>query len=508
MSPYGTKNFPAAIRPSRSKAAAALLAAGLLRMGLFPSPGFADANPNQEIDRPYTLRLEDPLVLEGEIARQIRSDGPMSFIFPRPCFSELDSSKVCGESHGFTYLDPVRNRRLSVSPVAGYQYRYRGENVNAFEGGGRISGGTGIISFQLDARTFTEMHEDPIPVSYDREPVDRQDQKSSGSVAYSSFSRYRAAVAFDFPWARIAAGRDAVHWGPGLITNLSFNRNAVPFNQATWLSHIGPISVISLYGRLAIDGDSLGGYDHNLNTRSIYAHRYEWQASKNLLLGVSEQLVVYNQEDPFAFIPVIPLFILKGTGVERANNGNISTDFAYRFPGLATVYSEFLIDDLQSPTSIFNDYWGNKWAWMAGVHLVHGVPGGNAGLVLEYSRVEPWVYTHYRPGTAQTANAGIPLGNPLGANSQWIAIKPYFKGAGNWFASAQADFIWKGADLGSFLNDTIVDESIPKSFLQGVDGPEIRVTPAVSYKWRSVFVEAAATLARRTGLSARIQYQY
>jgi hypothetical protein len=51
-------------------------------------------NANQPLDHPYTLRNSGPYLLEAEYHRMIESDKPRSYIFPRPCFSEVDSSQV------------------------------------------------------------------------------------------------------------------------------------------------------------------------------------------------------------------------------------------------------------------------------------------------------------------------------------------------------------------------------------------------------------------------------
>lgn len=478
-----------------------------LLLVLQTTTGFAAGNHYLPLDRPFTSRNAEPSLVEREMARQIGSDGPMSFIFPRPCKSMLDSSSVCGDPRGFSYRDSGRGREISVAPLAAYEVRLGEEGVHAFEAGTKLWGGSGPISFLLDARMFTELHDEQDHPSYDREFVERQDEEASGSVAYSSYSRYRSNLSADFAWGRLTAARDAIHWGPGLITNLSFNQDALPFNHLSWTSHLGPVSVISLYGHLAIHGDSLGTFNRSKDSRSLYAHRYEWRAAPNLVIGMSEQLVLYETEEPFAFAPVVPLFILKGTGLERNNNGNISGDLAWRITGHVLAYSEFFIDDIQSPTSLFDDNWGNKWAWMTGVHGSWSLPLGQAGLVVEYSRVEPWVYTHYISATAQAANGGHPLGNPLGPNSQWMALRPYLRGKGGWYASAQADLTWKGHDLGSGMNDIEPDEAGPKSFIEGVGSPLIRVRPQLAYGWKSIHLETSAILGSDTEFSARLHWQ-
>jgi hypothetical protein len=467
--------------------------------------GEAVLNYNLPLDRPYTLRNASPQPLERESGRQIRSAGPFSFIFPRPCLSALDSGTVCGGLHGFQYLDSARGRALSVSPIGGYEYRYSDENVNAFDGGVLTTGASGPVSFYLDARMFTETHERFDHRSFDREFVERQDEKASGTVAYSSFSRFRSNLSYDLPWGRFTVARDAAHWGPGLFTNLSFNANAIPFNQLTFTTHLGPLSVQSLYGRLALDTN--WETDTTGDTRSIYAHRYEWRATPNLLLGISEQLVLHKREAPFAFVPIVPLYIAKAAENEHLNNGNIAGDAAYRIPGIGLLYTEFLIDDLQSPTALFNDYWGNKWGWMIGGHWVGEWAGRDFGCVGEYSRVEPWVYTHKEPRTAQTAHFNQPLGNPLGPNSQAVILKGYLRQADSWYLSTRIDLTWKGTDPGSSIDDIQRDEAT-KSFLAGVEEPDWMVHPYVWYRWNHVaaFCELGFGTRVESRLGAQLQY--
>lgn len=469
------------------------------------------ASPNLPLDHPTTLKNREPFLVEREYHRMIEAGGPASFILPRPCERSLDSSRVCEDPSGWTFQDSARGQALSLSPVAGYEFRRLQDHANAFDFGAVASGYTGPMSFRLDARMFTELHEDFQHPSYDREIVDRQDVQASGSVAYSSYSRYRASLGYDSPWGRWTVGRDAVHWGPALFTNLTFNQASVPFNLAAWATDLGPVSIITIYGQLTIHGDSLGTLNYSHDTRSLYAHRYEWRATGDLLLGLGEQLVAFDREEAFAFIPIIPLFILKGTGLESSNNGNISADISYRLRGRGRLYSEFFIDDLQSPTSLFNDFWANKWAWMAGAHFIRSIKGVEAGAILEYSRVEPWVYTHYDPNSAQAANQGHPLGNPLGPNSQSLIQKVYTRKKESWYASLMLEMQWKGKDLGSGLNDSVTKavEERPKEFIQGIDSPDLLFTPyAKILLFGRTYAEAELRMGRNWRAVFRAQAWY
>jgi hypothetical protein len=440
----------------------------------------ADANPNQPLDRPYTLRNLEPFLVEAEHHRIIGSDKPWSDILPRPCVSVLDSSQACPEAGRLRYRNDAAGRSLVFMPLAGYEYRYLDENASTVDFGVVTSGQSGPVSFYLDARMFSEFHEKADHASFDREPLDRQDEQTSGSLAYSSFARYRTNLNYDWSWGRLSAGRDAAQWGPGLFSNLVFHQDAVPFNQLSFTTHLGPLTVQSLYGELIIGED----WETNTSTdsRHLYAHRYELRALPNLLLGVSEQLILYDKSAPFAFLPVVPLFIAKYSEKERLNNGNLAADVSYRFPGWATLYSEFLIDDLQSPGSFFDDNWGNKWGWMAGGHVIRDAGARQTGAILEYARIEPWVYTHYRPNSAQTANFDRPLGNQDGPNSQSITAKAYLRQGRNIYASLMGRWVWKGVDSGSSVLDIHTEGRKEKVFLGPGTRLRFRISPMLSYR--------------------------
>jgi hypothetical protein len=223
------------------------------------------------------------------------------------------------------------------------------------------------------------------------------------------------------------------------------------------------------------------------------------------MVGISEQMVLYEEEAPFAFIPVVPLFILKGDGWERFNNGNIAGDFCYRIPGLASFYSEFLIDDVQSPASLFDDHWGNKWAWMAGIHVNRNIASSSVGIIAEFSRIEPWVYSHYLPGTAQSANAGYPLGNQAGPNSMTTILKAYMRQEGRWYAGIECKRGWKGTGLGSSLDDPSEPDPPPKkNFLEGAGPASLELAAVASYRLGFVGFSASASLLDDPSLIGRI----
>ena len=469
------------------------------------SLGWGLPNYNLPLDRPLTLKNSRPFTLELENHRQIESLHPRSYIFPRSCYSEIDSSRVCEETGHLKYSDGLTDKNIGLSPLVGFEYRYLNENVNAEEAGIQTWGNSGPLSFYLDARMYTEFHENSLSPSYDREFVERQDEGDSHGIAYSSFSRYRTNLSYDWSWGRISVARDAVHWGPGFYGNLVFNKDGVPFNQISFTAHLGPLTATSLYGQLSVSDP--GEFPTDSTRRSIYAHRYEFAPSSRWTFGISEQMILYDREAPFAFIPIVPLYIAKAYSSESHNNGNIAADASFAIPGIANFYSEFLVDDLKSPAELFDDTWSNKWAWLAGIHLVKDFRVGKTGLILEYSRVEPWVYTHYFPKTAQSANQGIPLGNPLGPNSMSIQNRVYAV-LGQYCFSLKSDAIWKGRDEGSSINDTINEFSKARKTFLGNTDPRFSIAPSLAYYSKSGISKISIETRSFANVLIAVQYSY
>lgn len=463
------------------------------------------ALPNEPLDRPYTQRNLRPAVLEEAYHGILRSSARESFVFPRPC-SPASADPGCAFRYRLAYRDSAARQRLGFMPLAGAEYRHGEATAAAFEAGALGSGSLGPASFYLDARIFAENSgEDGF--SYDREGFDRQEETSTGSIAYDSYARFRANFNVDAAFGRFTVARDAVHWGPGLLNNLVFHQDAVPFNHLVYTATLGPVKVVSLYGRLIVAPDyldSLAALD-----RRIYAHRYELALGRDLLLGFSEQIVLFEDDNPFLFTPVFPLFIAKGFMHERTNNGNLALDAAWRIRRCVRLYGEFLLDDLESPTSLFTeDYAQNKWAAMAGVHAGREVAGMSVGAYLEYSHIEPFVYAHFTPFTAQTANLGYPLGNQQGPDSRSVLGRAYLRHPRGWYVGLQAGVYWKGTGRGSGVNDDAPDDALtPKEFLQDAVS-EFRLSPTGALEWRTLGVYLTADLGDEVRAAAGFRAGY
>ena len=467
-------------------------------------------------ERTRNLRGLDYAPMLFEYHRQTVDDGRHFFIYPRRDTTfQKDFYKNHGNAMAFFESDSASSHKfaIAVSPILGIDYKSSsalGDTIwPAIDGGLFIRGFADSLDFDLDARIYSEGHAAKKPKSYDHEVFDVQSKdRGDGGIDYVSFARYRAHLALNYSWARLQLARDVLHWGPGYYNNLSLNQFALPYNMLSLDLTFGPLRIYSVYADLRVNSWSYS--KDNLNDRNLYAHRYEL-ALKNVTFGISELQILYNENKPWLFVPVAPLFIEKGNYSERVNNGALAVDFNVQLFKLARVYGEFFLDDMESPYAVYqNRYSNNRWAAMLGLQVARDteIKGKllQLGTIAEIARVEPYTYCHYDTAQAQMAHLGLPLGNPNGPNSlaiDWtLYSRLFWNHSASFFFGLHNKWLWKGIDRGSDINDpykTVRKKFTDKAPLQYTIAPSVNYSGYhASYELELILGEIKAIFVRTT----------
>lgn len=465
------------------------------------------SSPVISSERTRNLRGLDYAPMLFEYHRQTVDDGRHFFTYPRRDTTfQKDFYKNHKKSMAFFESDSNYSHKfaIAVSPVIGIDYKSSsalGDTIwPAIDAGLFIRGFADSLDFDLDARIYSEGHAAKKPKSYDHEVFDVQSKdRGDGGIDYVSFARYRAHFALNYAWARLQLARDVLHWGPGYYNNLSLNQFALPYNMLSLDLTFGPLRIYSVYADLRVTSWSYS--KDNLNDRNLYAHRYEL-ALKNFTFGISELQILYNENKPWLFVPVAPLFIEKGNYSERVNNGALAVDMNVQLFKLARIYGEFFLDDMESPYAVYqNRYSNNRWAAMLGFQVAHDfeIKGKELqlGTIAEIARVEPYTYCHYDTAQAQIAHLGLPLGNPNGPNSlaiDWtVYSRLFWNSSMKFFFGLHNKWLWKGIDYGSKIEDpykTVEKKFIDKAPLQ------YTITPSISYSGRNASFEMELTFGK------------
>ena len=467
-------------------------------------------------ERTRNLRGLDYAPMLFEYHRQTVDDGRHFFIYPRRDTTfQKDFYKNHGNAMAFFESDSASSHKfaIAVSPILGIDYKSSsalGDTIwPAIDGGLFIRGFADSLDFDLDARIYSEGHAAKKPKSYDHEVFDVQSKdRGDGGIDYVSFARYRAHLALNYSWARLQLARDVLHWGPGYYNNLSLNQFALPYNMLSLDLTFGPLRIYSVYADLRVNSWSYS--KDNLNDRNLYAHRYEL-ALKNVTFGISELQILYNENKPWLFVPIAPLFIEKGNYSERVNNGALAVDFNVQLFKLARIYGEFFLDDMESPYAVYqNRYSNNRWAAMLGLQVARDteIKGKllQLGTIAEIARVEPYTYCHYDTAQAQMAHLGLPLGNPNGPNSlaiDWtLYSRLFWNHSASIFFGLHNKWLWKGIDRGSDINDpykTVRKKFTDKAPLQYTIAPSVNYSGYhASYELELILGEIKAIFVRTT----------
>jgi hypothetical protein len=144
---------------------------------------------------------------------------------------------------------------------------------------------------------------------------------------------------------------------------------------------------------------------------------------------------------------------------------------------------------------------------MAGAEYAGNFGEWKAGSIAEYARVEPYVYTHFIPNTAQIAHLNYPIGNQSGPNSQTIDLLAYARRAKKFQVQLKHELFWKGHD-GSNLNyptPPIGHHSTQKYFLDGAE-MQYTLTPAVAYMEKHYAISAEYSFFDRNAFCSRLMF--
>jgi hypothetical protein len=278
-------------------------------------------------------------------------------------------------------------------------------------------------------------------------------EKGAGDVllAMRTYNRFEYYLRYDQDWWSIKAGRDHLHAGPGYFSSLTATRETPPYYQAAAHIDFAPW--------LALDDIVLKMTDSSYDVQK-YAnlHRFTFRPSASVQFGY-EDLVIYQDRDPDPayLLPFVPLTFSEANSGGR-DNASMAFDAVWAAPGGLMLWGQLFLDDLLGPTSIYDDFWENRWAGLAGFQWVLPSAWADADLVFEYSHVEPWTYNGRETHTS-FKHYDVASASKLGPDSRSLDAQASWRFMRNWQARAHWEWDTKGTGRPGTLG-TIHDNAI------------------------------------------------
>jgi hypothetical protein len=209
-----------------------------------------------------------------------------------------------------------------------------------------------------------------------------------------------------------------------------------------------------------VGNDSAG---RQLESKYLVFHRLELGPfiNKSLKIGFSEMVIYSNIPINFAFLNPISFLTSADLNTElpgkNSNNTLLGIDFEIIPVKNFALHGNLLIDDLNFETLGAEDTKGNdnKFGFQGGIKWQNALLLPNLGLIYEYTRLDPFVYSH-REINNSYSHWNLPLGHSLNPNSDEHAVKITYNLGSRFFISLTYKTQRTGLNytdsLGNFVN--------------------------------------------------------
>jgi hypothetical protein len=218
---------------------------------------------------------------------------------------------------------------------------------------------------------------------------------------------------------------------------LNLNLRAWKFNYSSRVMELQP-----QYTRRGLGDDTL------LWKKYATIHYLSFNAPKWLTIGLFEG-VVYGRQNRFEINYLNPVIFLRAAelNVGSPDNSFIGFDIKANLAKRVQVYGQVMLDEFY--TKFIRDrkgWWGNKWAFQAGLKYIDVLGVKNLDLQLENNWIRPFTYSHFDT-VANYTHYNQPLAHPLHSNvKEYIAIAKY-QPAPKWYMQLTSIYWRRGVDV-------------------------------------------------------------
>lgn len=360
-----------------------------------------------------------------EFSHEINPPGEDAAVLLQDGFKDLFTQK---EKYLYDYTDSTLS--LYVEFLGSLEYRnvtgdsYGGTHVSLEEHGGRIRGTIkDRFGYFLEGTDGTIFGDKVFALS-DRRLAGSFKLRLPGSTNFDNTSAYLRA---DLNWFNIEFGRERLLVGTGYGDRLLLSDNAPAFDAIRIDAHYKSLRFVFIHGSLVQDSASFPGTiveEPPGSNKYLALHRVQLSLVNTLNFGVSEMTVYQRYSPEFAYLNPINFYKSAEHSLGDRDNSFLSFDLelfpwkGYKF------YGAWLIDDIDF-SRFGTGWWGNEFGWQAGVYSTDAVGIPDLDADLEFTHVEPYVYSN-RTSSNDYTNGSLGMGNHLEPNSdEWMAELSY-----------------------------------------------------------------------------------
>ncbi len=239
-----------------------------------------------------------------------------------------------------------------------------------------------------------------------------------------NFDFTEAYLRLSFDWAGLQFGREYTSVGVGYNDRLILSENGPPLDFFSINAEYRSFQFFFLHGAILGADRGFSGLLEQAavgSSKYLALHRFQFSLFDAITIGASEMVVYQRLTPEYAYLNPINFFKSSEHQLRDRDNALMVLDLEVFPCDNWKFYGAWLIDDI-TISRIGTGWWGNEFGWQAGAYVsnVLGIPDVDA--VLEYVRLEPFVYSNRVAGNDYSHN-NVSLGHRLPPNADELTVE-------------------------------------------------------------------------------------
>ncbi|HCY78008.1 MAG TPA: hypothetical protein DHV28_19045 [Ignavibacteriales bacterium] len=220
----------------------------------------------------------------------------------------------------------------------------------------------------------------------------------------------------------VQLGREDITLGYGYGSKLVLSGDNPTMDFIKFNFDYGIISFTSLHA------STTGYFSYTPSERytKYFAHNHLKLKFDNLFdVGIGETMIYSGRGIELGYLTPVTFYKFIEMGIQDRDNGNIYFDLQTKFVKNLELQGTFLLDEnILSNLGDLEKY-TNKTAYQLGAFWYRPLSINDLSLILEYTKIRPYVYTHFDIKNNYTA-FGANLGHRIGPNADELMLRSSF----------------------------------------------------------------------------------
>jgi Capsule assembly protein Wzi len=238
-------------------------------------------------------------------------------------------------------------------------------------------------------------------------------------------------VRYDGDVVSIELGRERILWGTGYDQKMVLAGNVRTFDFIRAGIEYKSLQYTFLHGWLlgrpgqrefTLPFDTTAVFvEPSVADKYFAGHRLEFSFPHVLDVGAQEMVVYSNRGIDLAYLN--PFLLVESAQRSREERDNVQWAFDVQVHAINGIElsGTMLFDDINF-SEIFTNAWRNRFGFQVGAYAADPLSIRNTSFTMEYTRIEPFVFSHDRSREGDFGSLGVLLGPRIGPNADsWFS---------------------------------------------------------------------------------------